>query len=140
MAFLDAEPDTKIHGVMAFCKRHNSLLTGIVLVLGIIGTCLTVYYAHKKAQTQKGPFHTDIMAIENEEQRHDLKELEYLWQIARRKTIKEMLNHELKKALSPQTDGSALPPDTAPNESTNTSGKGDNDGVAESEDPYFTPA
>ena len=115
------------HGFMAFCKRNNTVLTVIVLICGIVATCMTVYYAHKKAQTRKGPWHSEILAVPDPERRHDLKELEYLWQISRRKTVKDMLDRALKAELSPEPQA---PPEI------DEAALGD----AEAEDPFFTAA
>ena len=126
---LAPDKSSNMHGFMAFCKRNNTTLTVIVLIFGIVFTCMTVYYAHKKAQGRKGPFHTEIMAVSDSERRHDLKELEYLWQIARRKTVKDMLDRALKTELAPEPPQETIPP--PPVEAI---------GNADEEDPFFTAA
>ena len=63
------------------------------------------FMRHKKAQTRKGPFHSEIMAVTDAERQHDLKELEYLADIAP-KDGQDMLDR-VSRQSSPRTAGAA---------------------------------
>jgi hypothetical protein len=78
-------------GLINFCKKNATVLSIFVLVLALAVAGFMVWQARKKASGTKGPFSADIEKIQDSERREDMKEWQYLWQLARRASVKQML-------------------------------------------------
>ena len=96
-------------GFATFCQRNMGIFAAaaLVIALGIAG--YMVYHARNKAAAMKGPYNADIMKVQDAERRDDLLELQYLWQISRRSSVKQMLGDTLNSAVAGETTPAAPP-------------------------------
>ena len=129
-AAIAATAPTATGGVSTFFKQNARSMTLFVLLLAIAVVGFIVYQARRKANNAKTPFCDDIAKVEDGEKRQDLKELEYMWQISRRATVRTMLGEMIKMTLE-SVVAQPPPPPLATPETT---------GGSQATDPFFTAA
>ena len=92
-------------GARHFIHSHATALSLALLVIAIAVAAILVMIARRKRAS--GPYSAGIEKIENQERRDDMKEYQYLWRLARRPSVKSMLNDVL--AANVNSPGSAVP-------------------------------
>lgn len=83
-----------------FSKKNLPMIAIVVLLLALIGAVFLIFQARSKAEKMGGPFSGDIAKVSDTEMREDLKEWHYLWQLSKRKSVKDVIHDILKSHLS----------------------------------------
>jgi len=133
-------------GVFAFCKRNATMLSVLALLAALAVGAFMVWRARKQVSTAQGQFGADIEKIEDAERRDDAKEWQYLLQLARRASVKAVLQDVLTRQLSPDApaENTGRPPLAREPAAAQPTQSGATeftmvDGGATQNDPLFTP-
>jgi hypothetical protein len=79
--------------------KNRIIVIVMIIVVVLAGLYVLVYLRRKSAKVQ-GPFAERIMGIADPEQQADMREWNYLWTVARRPAVKNVLHDVLTAELS----------------------------------------
>lgn len=122
--------------------KNRIIVIVIIIVMVLAGLYVLVYLRRKSAKIQ-GPFAERIMAITDPEQQADMREWNYLWTVARRPAVKNVLHDVLtaelsgSSALQSSTSYAPQPPPPPPAQPVHFMGAAH---LADNNDPNFSMA
>jgi hypothetical protein len=133
-------PQVKSSGAIGFCKNNAGTIAIMVLVIAMFVAGYMVWQARRK-ESCGGPFGREIAQIQEPGRREDMKEWQYMYMLARRESVKNMLREVLQANVAssgPMPTSSGPMPQTPPPQNDDTFTVVD--GGASQADPNFTPA